>query len=303
MAKRQALGRGLSALLENNNSNAPVQVEENENKSKNKTVGNVAGAIALLRIADIEANPFQPRTHFDENALNDLAQSISELGIIQPITVRKLSAKKFQLISGERRFRASQIAELEEIPAYIRSADDQEMLEMALVENIQRENLDAIEVAISYKRLIEECQLTQDALSTRVGKNRSTISNYLRLLNLPAEIQVGIIEKQISMGHARALLTLPEPKNQKLLFERIIKEDLSVRKVEELVRNHGKEAQKPNKKTDQLNFEMQKLRADLRIRFGRAVQVKSNNDGSGKIEIGFKSKDDLQAILDALDEN
>ena len=303
MAKRQALGRGLSALLENNNSNAPVQVEENENKSKNKTVGNVAGAIALLRIADIEANPFQPRTHFDENALNDLAQSISELGIIQPITVRKLSAKKFQLISGERRFRASQIAELEEIPAYIRSADDQEMLEMALVENIQRENLDAIEVAISYKRLIEECQLTQDALSTRVGKNRSTISNYLRLLNLPAEIQVGIIEKQISMGHARALLTLPEPKNQKLLFERIIKEDLSVRKVEELVRNHGKEAQKPNKKADQLNFEMQKLRADLRIRFGRAVQVKSNNDGSGKIEIGFKSKDDLQAILDALDEN
>ena len=185
MAKRQALGRGLSALLENNNSNAPVQIEENENKSKNKTVGNVAGAIALLRIADIEANPFQPRTHFDENALNDLAQSISELGIIQPITVRKLSAKKFQLISGERRFRASQIAELEEIPAYIRSADDQEMLEMALVENIQRENLDAIEVAISYKRLIEECQLTQDALSTRVGKNRSTISNYLRLLISP----------------------------------------------------------------------------------------------------------------------
>ncbi|MDG1159290.1 MAG: ParB/RepB/Spo0J family partition protein [Flavobacteriales bacterium] len=303
MAKRQALGRGLSALLENNNSNAPVQIEENENKSKNKTVGNVAGAIALLRIADIEANPFQPRTHFDENALNDLAQSISELGIIQPITVRKLSAKKFQLISGERRFRASQIAELEEIPAYIRSADDQEMLEMALVENIQRENLDAIEVAISYKRLIEECQLTQDALSTRVGKNRSTISNYLRLLNLPAEIQVGIIEKQISMGHARALLTLQEPKNQKSLFERIIKEDLSVRKVEELVRNHGKEAQKPSKKADQLNFEMQKLRADLRIRFGRAVQVKSNNDGSGKIEIGFKSKDDLQAILDALDEN
>ncbi len=301
MAKRQALGRGLSALLENSNNSPAPKVEEK--KSKEKTLGNVAGAIALLRISDVEANPFQPRTHFDESALNDLAQSIRELGIIQPITVRKLSAKKYQLISGERRFRASQLAELDEIPAYIRSADDQEMLEMALVENIQRENLDAIEVAISYKRLIDECQLTQDEMSTRVGKNRSTISNYLRLLNLPAEIQVGIIEKKISMGHARALLTLSDPKNQKSLFERIVDEDLSVRKVEELVRNQGKEVKKASKKAENLNFEMQKLRADLRIRFGRAVQVKNNSDGSGKIEVAFKSKDDLQAILDALDEN
>lgn len=301
MAKRQALGRGLSALLENSNNSPAPKIEEK--KSKEKTLGNVAGAIALLRISDVEANPFQPRTHFDESALNDLAQSIRELGIIQPITVRKLSAKKYQLISGERRFRASQLAELDEIPAYIRSADDQEMLEMALVENIQRENLDAIEVAISYKRLIDECQLTQDEMSTRVGKNRSTISNYLRLLNLPAEIQVGIIEKKISMGHARALLTLSDPKNQKSLFERIVDEDLSVRKVEELVRNQGKEVKKASKKAENLNFEMQKLRADLRIRFGRAVQVKNNSDGSGKIEVAFKSKDDLQAILDALDEN
>lgn len=301
MAKRQALGRGLSALLENSNNSPAPKMEEK--KSKEKTLGNVAGAIALLRISDVEANPFQPRTHFDESALNDLAQSIRELGIIQPITVRKLSAKKYQLISGERRFRASQLAELDEIPAYIRSADDQEMLEMALVENIQRENLDAIEVAISYKRLIDECQLTQDEMSTRVGKNRSTISNYLRLLNLPAEIQIGIIEKKISMGHARALLTLSDPKNQKSLFERIVDEDLSVRKVEELVRNQGKEVKKASKKAENLNFEMQKLRADLRIRFGRAVQVKNNSDGSGKIEVAFKSKDDLQAILDALDEN
>jgi ParB family chromosome partitioning protein len=301
MAKRQALGRGLSALLENSNNSPAPKIEEK--KSKEKTLGNVAGAIALLRISDVEANPFQPRTHFDESALNDLAQSIRELGIIQPITVRKLSAKKYQLISGERRFRASQLAELDEIPAYIRSADDQEMLEMALVENIQRENLDAIEVAISYKRLIDECQLTQDEMSTRVGKNRSTISNYLRLLNLPAEIQVGIIEKKISMGHARALLTISDPKKQKNLFERIVDEDLSVRKVEELVRNQGKEVKKASKKAENLNFEMQKLRADLRIRFGRAVQVKNNSDGSGKIEVAFKSKDDLQAILDALDEN
>lgn len=301
MAKRQALGRGLSALLENSNNSPAPKIEEK--KSKEKTLGNVAGAIALLRISDVEANPFQPRTHFDKSALNDLAQSIRELGIIQPITVRKLSAKKYQLISGERRFRASQLAELDEIPAYIRSADDQEMLEMALVENIQRENLDAIEVAISYKRLIDECQLTQDEMSARVGKNRSTISNYLRLLNLPAEIQVGIIEKKISMGHARALLTLSDPKNQKSLFERIVDEDLSVRKVEELVRNQGKEVKKTSKKAENLNFEMQKLRADLRIRFGRAVQVKNNSDGSGKIEVAFKSKDDLQAILDALDEN
>jgi ParB family transcriptional regulator, chromosome partitioning protein len=295
MAKRQALGRGLSALLDNAHSipsSRPIE---------QGSVGNVAGSIAMLRIAQIEANPFQPRTKFDEVALSELAESISNLGIIQPITVRRISAAKYQLISGERRFRASQIAELDEIPAYIRVADDQAMLEMALVENIQRENLDAIEIAISYQRLIEECNLTQDEMSDRVGKNRSTVSNYLRLLKLPAEIQIGIIEKQISMGHARALITVGDPKKQKRLFEQIIQQDLSVRRTEELVRNgevtHNASA---GTKSTSLSFEQQKFQADLRLRLGKAVDFRAKEDGSGKIEIKFGSEYDLRMIMEKL---
>ena len=307
MAKRQALGRGLSALLENSNA-----LDEGKKKKKKQkktvqnteinTVGNVAGAIAILNISQIEANPFQPRTTFNQDALNELAQSIAELGIIQPITVRKLSANKFQLISGERRFRASQIAELDQVPAYIRTADDQEMLEMALVENIQRENLDAIEVAISFQRLIEECSLTQEQLSGRVGKNRSTISNYLRLLNLPAEIQVGIIEKQLSMGHARALITIKNPEKQLEIFQSIIENDLSVRATEALARevDHVKK-RKADKKKESLSFEMQKIRADLRIKFGRAVQLRKDAKGGGKIEISYDSAQDLEEVLRVLD--
>ena len=299
MAKRQALGRGLSALLENSTSQDPTKVKPANNEVK--TIGNVAGEIAMLTISQIEANPFQPRTNFEPYALEELAQSISELGIIQPITVRRIAANKFQLISGERRFRASQIAELEEIPAYIRMADDQEMLEMALVENIQRENLDAIEVAISYKRLIEECNLTQDAMSLRVGKNRSTISNYLRLLNLPAEIQVGIIEKKLSMGHARALVSIKNVDDQLSIFHKILNQNLSVREVEVLARelNSSDNKEKQNKKAS-LSFEMQKVRADLRIKFGRPVQLKNDKKGGGKIEINYQSADDLEKILELL---
>jgi ParB family chromosome partitioning protein len=296
MAKRQALGRGLSALLENASSAPePRQIDKG-------SIGNVAGNIALLKIAQIEANPWQPRTHFDEVALQELAASIGELGIIQPITVRKISATKYQLISGERRFRASQIAELDEIPAYVRTANDQEMLEMALVENIQRENLDAIEIAISYKRLMDECELTQDALSDRVGKNRATISNYLRLLKLPAEIQIAIIEKKLSMGHARALVNIDDAAIQQQIAKLVVKDELSVRKTEELVRQHQTSAKGENKKTakDPLSFEYQKLRADLRLKFGRNVELRSKEDGSGKIEIQFSSKDDLQKLLEAL---
>jgi len=307
MAKRQALGRGLSALLENSNA-----IDESKKKKKKKkktvqnteinTIGNVAGAIAMLNISQIEANPFQPRNTFNQEALNELAQSIVELGIIQPITVRRLSANKFQLISGERRFRASQIAEIDQIPSYIRTADDQEMLEMALVENIQRENLDAIEVAISYKRLIEECSLTQEELSGRVGKNRSTISNYLRLLNLPAEIQVGIIEKQLSMGHARALVTIKDSAKQLKIYNSIVANDLSVRATEALAREaDDAKKHKSDKKKESLSFEMQKIRANLRIKFGRAVQLKKDVKGGGKIEISYDSAQDLEEVLRVLD--
>ncbi len=294
MAKRQALGRGLSALLDNASSAPePKPVEKG-------SIGNVAGSIAMLKIAQIEANPFQPRTKFDETALNELANSIGELGIIQPLTVRKIAANKYQLISGERRFRASQIAELEEIPAYIRTANDQEMLEMALVENIQRENLDAIEIAISYQRLIEECNLTQEELSDRVGKNRATVSNYLRLLRLPADIQIAIIEKSLSMGHARALITVENPEVQMRIFKQVLREELSVRKTEELVRSEKPSAQKKTTNKPSLSFEHQKLRADLRLMLGRNVELKSKEDGSGKIEIDFSNEDDLRNIIDRL---
>lgn len=294
MAKRQALGRGLSALLDNaSNTPEPRPIEKG-------SIGNVAGSIAMLKISQIEANPFQPRTKFDETALNELAHSISELGIIQPLTVRKIGANKFQLISGERRFRASQIAELEEVPAYIRTANDQEMLEMALVENIQRENLDAIEIAISYQRLIEECDLTQDALSDRVGKNRATVSNYLRLLRLPADIQIAIIEKRLTMGHARALITVENPTLQKAIFDQVLRDDLSVRKTEELVRAKKPSNAKKATSKGSLSFEHQKLRADLRLTLGRNVELRSKDDGSGKIEINFENEDDLRAIIEKL---
>lgn len=295
MAKRQALGRGLSALLENAAS-AP------ESKPIEKgSIGNVAGNIALLRIAQIEANPWQPRSNFNEEALEELAASIAELGIIQPITVRRLSANRYQLISGERRFRASQIAELEEIPAYVRTANDQEMLEMALVENIQRENLDAIEIAISYQRLMDECSLTQDALSERVGKNRATIANYLRLLKLPADIQIAIIEKKLSMGHARALINVEDPKVQKSISQKVIKEELSVRQTEELVRVARSATNERNAtKAQGLSFEHQKMRADLRLRLGRQVELKTKDDGSGKVEIRFENDDDLRRLIEVL---
>lgn len=295
MAKRQALGRGLSALLENAAS-AP------ESKPVERgSIGNVAGSIALLRISQIEANPWQPRSNFNEQALEELAASIAELGIIQPITVRKLSANRYQLISGERRFRASQIAELEEIPAYVRTANDQEMLEMALVENIQRENLDAIEIAISYQRLIDECSLTQDELSDRVGKNRATIANYLRLLKLPADIQIAIIEKKLTMGHARALINVQDPGVQRSIAQKVIKEELSVRQTEGLVRSARSSGQEAHAtKTQGLSFEHQKMRADLRLRLGRQVDLRTKDDGSGKIEIRFENDDDLRRLIEVL---
>lgn len=261
------------------------------------------GSIAEVKIKNIEANPFQPRTHFEEEELNELAQSIKELGIIQPVTLRKLGYDKYQLISGERRFRASQLAGLEEIPAYIRVANDQSMLEMALVENIQRSSLDALEVAISYQRLIDECKLTQEELSKRVGKKRSTITNYLRLLKLPAEVQAGIRERLIAMGHARALVNIEDPKAQIQVFKRIINEQLSVRKVEEISRqlkSQDAPAKGPGKKALPLSLTDKKLKSELTSILQVDVKFQRSDVDKGKIVIPFESEEELSHILDSL---
>jgi len=310
MAKKPALGRGLSALLENASrtvkegapANATVDtvVADLPEILPAAEVGNVAGPISVLRISQIEANPFQPRQEFDPTALRELSQSIKELGLIQPITVRKVSAQKYQIISGERRFRASQMAGLEEVPVYVRTANDQNMLELALVENIQRENLNAIEVAISYKRLMHECNLTTEKLAERVGKDRTTVTNYVRLLKLPPEIQIGIIEKRISMGHARALINCEPEAKQLKIYKLILEKDLSVRKVEEL----AKEDDAPKLfKTEKvvLPLEFQKMQADLRLKFGKKAKLARNEHGLGKLEIPFATDDDLVRIIDMLE--
>ncbi|MCW3102205.1 MAG: Chromosome partitioning protein ParB [Bacteroidetes bacterium] len=300
--KRNALGKGLSALLENANTDIT------SNKTKLEGEGKVVGAIANIEIAQIETNPFQPRTQFDEDALNELAGSIKEHGIIQPITVRKLGYDKFQLISGERRFRASQIAGLTSVPAYIRIANDQAMLEMALVENIQREQLDAIEVAISYKRLIDECNLTQEQLSQKVSKQRSTITNYLRLLKLPVEIQLALRNGDLTMGHARALINIENEDRQLDIYNQIVLNDLSVRDVEDLVRGVKTEISKPasgkaKKESDkaELTFEQKQVMEDLRAVFNTKVVINRDEKGKGKIVIPFRSDNDLKRILDLLD--
>jgi ParB family chromosome partitioning protein len=300
--KRNALGRGLSALLENANTDITNNKLEGETK--------VVGAISNIEIAQIETNPFQPRTNFEENALNELAASIKEHGIIQPITVRKLGYDKYQLISGERRFRASQLAGLTNVPAYIRIANDQAMLEMALVENIQRENLDAIEVAISYKRLIDECSLTQEQLSQKVSKQRSTITNYLRLLKLPVEIQLAIRNGDISMGHARALISIENEDKQLDIYNQIVLNNLSVREVEDLARgvkteinNNTPSNSNSDKKSIKasLSPEQQHVVEDLRAVFNTKVLINKEANGKGKIIIPFKSDNDLKRILDLLD--
>lgn len=297
MAKRQALGRGLSALLDNAQTlETTVSVPQPEEP----TIGHAAGHIAMLGISQIEANPFQPRTHFNEEQLSELSESIATHGIIQPITVRKIAVSQYQLISGERRFRACQLAGIDEVPAYVRTADDQAMLEMALVENIQRVDLDPIEVAISYKRLIEECSLTQEQLSDKVGKKRSTITNYIRLLKLPAEIQVALIEKKLTMGHARALVNVDDSQFQLNLFEQIIKHDLSVRKVEQLVRSGEISTPAKTSARQPLSLEDQKVQADLRLRFGHEVRLQRAENGTGKIEIRFGDAEDLDRILELM---
>ncbi|MEM9298499.1 MAG: ParB/RepB/Spo0J family partition protein [Bacteroidota bacterium] len=293
--KRNALGRGLGALLEDTPSK--------ESELGSKTV--ITNNINEIEIASIEVNPFQPRTHFDKEALEELAESIAVQGIIQPITVRKLTTGQYQLISGERRLQASKLAGLKSVPVYIRLADDQQMLEMALIENIQRENLNAIEIALSYQRLLTECDLKQEELGDRVGKNRSTVNNYLRLLKLPPDIQIALRDKKISMGHARALINVDNVDNQLDVFNRIIQNDLSVRKVEDLVRALGKDQsdqkRKENSDTDSSSGkEIANLQSRLASYFGTKVHVKSDGK-KGEIKIPFLSIEDLNRILDILE--
>ncbi|WP_271407232.1 ParB/RepB/Spo0J family partition protein [Tenacibaculum soleae] len=289
--KKRALGRGLSALL-----TETAEVNSAEDKNADKLVGN----IIEIELNSIEMNPYQPRTYFDEEALRELANSIEQLGVIQPITVRKLPNNTFQLVSGERRFRASKLIGNKTVPAYIRLANDQEMLEMALVENIQRKNLDPIEVALSYQRLIDEIQLTQEELSVRVGKKRSTVTNYLRLLKLDPIIQTGMRDGFISMGHGRALISIFNTENQLTVYEKIVKDKLSVRQTEELVKSLKSGAvTKTTKKKALPSFVSDSVK-DMSDYFGNKVDVSVNNRGKGKISIPFTSEEDFNRIKNLL---
>ena len=282
--KHRGLGRGLDAIL---------QSPETDITSADISGNYVAGAIAQIEIDKIETNPFQPRTDFDESALSELAESIKNQGVIQPVTVRKMGYDKYQLISGERRLRASKLAGLKTIPVFIRVANDEQMLEMALIENIHRENLNAIEVAISYQRLLEECKLTQDKLSEKVGKDRSTVANFLRLLKLPAEIQIAIRDGYITMGHARALVNISDKSKQLIILKRIIDEDLSVRQVEMLVKD------KPAKKPKAIVPESYKVQADaLSKALTMGVKVSRDSKGKGSLTINFKNDEEFERLLD-----
>lgn len=299
--KKQALGRGLDALLSDASTDVTSSIKIDD--SNHKAVGNISN----IKLSQIEVNPFNPRVEFEKEGLAELAASIKELGLVQPLTVRKLGNDKFQIISGERRFRASQAAGLKEVPAYIRIANDQAMLEMALVENIQRRDLNPLEIAFSYKRLVDECGLTQEELADRVGKKRSSTANYLRLINLPAEIQNALKTKAITFGHARTLIAIDDEDVQSYIFDMIIKEKLSVRKVEELVKE-TKEAQNdiPTGKTKEekvtpLSFSQQKFRDDLTTLLKSKVKVKIGNNGSGNLVIPFKSEEDFERIMKIID--
>jgi len=291
--KKQALGRGLSALLKDPQNDISSVSDKNADK--------VVGSIVDLDIKSIEVNPFQPRTTFNEESLRELASSIKELGVIQPITVRKMGFNKYQLVSGERRFRASKLLGLATIPAFIRIANDQESLEMALVENIQRQDLDPIEIALSYQRLIEEIQVTQDVLSDRVGKNRSTIANYLRLLKLDPIIQTGMRDGFISMGHGRALINVPNMGDQLDIYEKIISENLSVRATEALVKQFKNPSSrlKPSVKTKTPPY-VTKAKKELNQYLDAPINIKISNGGKGQFIVPFKNKKDFNRILNLL---
>jgi ParB family transcriptional regulator, chromosome partitioning protein len=293
-SKKKALGRGLDAIL---------QSPETDITSRDISGDYVAGAIAEIALSKIEANPFQPRTSFEAESLEELAQSIKLQGIIQPLTVRKIGYDRYQLIAGERRLKAAAISGLKAVPCYIRVANDEQMLELALIENIHRKDLNAIEIAISYQRLIDELELTQEDVSQKVGKDRATVSNYIRLLKLPPEVQYALRHDQISMGHARALISIPQQELQLKALLRIVEKGLSVRETEKLARDILTPS--PEKKEDtliSLPENLQKAGVTLHEKIGAAVSIKSNNKGQGSLVIRFSSEADLERILKVLNQ-
>mgnify|MGYP000131101293 CR=1 FL=1 len=290
MSKKKALGRGLSALLSDS------VVTEESVKVVRKPVKRSLKSVNEISIEQIETNPYQPRTTFHQDQLNDLAQSIKELGVIQPITVRKVDINKYQLISGERRYRASQLVGLDSIPAFVRTANDTEMLEMALVENIQRQELDAIEVALSYQRLIEECELTQEKMSERVGKKRSTITNYLRLLQLQPLVQAGVRDQMISLGHAKALLAIDDEDMQLDAYKKVVALQLSVRQIEELARGL-KNGTTTKKKAPEVDKKWEELNNKVSSKIGAKTSLKFSAKGNGKLTINFKDESELEKIM------
>lgn len=292
--KRRGLGRGLDAIL---------QSPETDITSTDISGNYVAGAVAELNIDFIEANPFQPRTDFDENALNELAESIKVQGVIQPVTVRKMGRDKYQLISGERRLRASKLAGLKTIPVYIRVANDEQMLEMALIENTHREGLNAIEVALSYQRLIEECNITQEELSEKVGKDRSTVTNFLRLLKLPPEVQVALRDGFISMGQARAIINIDDKTKQLIILKEIIDKDLSVRQVEELVRSLNTKNVKTKKQKNVLPEAFIYKVDSLSKALDAKIKVDRNSKGKGSLTISFKNDEDFERLISIINKN
>lgn len=289
--KKKALGRGLSALLDDAETEAPRKDLPREYLPEYTTP---------VRADQIEPNPFQPRTHFDENELRELAGSIREHGIIQPLTIRRVGHNKYQLISGERRLKASRLAGLTEVPAYIRLANDEQMLEMSLVENIQREDLNPLEIAVSFQRLLEECHIRQEELSQKVGKDRSTVANYIRLLKLPGEVQVAVRDNLISMGHARAIINVPDEKSQLLILKRILERKSSVREVEEMVRNLGK-PKLPAAHASSLPARYEKAKSLLHDKLLSKIDLKINRKGAGAIIISFDSAEDFDRIISKLD--
>ncbi len=292
--KKRGLGRGLDAIL---------QSPETDITSSDISGNYVAGAVAELNIDFIEANPFQPRTDFDDNALNELAESIKVQGVIQPVTVRKMGRDKYQLISGERRLRASKLAGLKTIPVYIRVANDEQMLEMALIENTHREGLNAIEVALSYQRLIEECNITQEQLSEKVGKDRSTVTNFLRLLKLPPEVQVALRDGFISMSQARTIINIEDKTQQLVILKEIIDKDLSVRQVEELVRSLNNKNVKTKKQKDVLPEAVIQKVNSLSKSLNTKIKVSRNSKGKGTLTINFKNDEDFERLISLINKD
>lgn len=292
--KKRGLGRGLDAIL---------QSPETDITSSDISGNYVAGAVAELNIDFIEANPFQPRTDFDETALNELSESIKIQGVIQPVTVRKMGRDKYQLISGERRLRASKMAGLKTIPVFIRVANDEQMLEMALIENTHREGLNAIEIALSYQRLIEECNITQEQLSEKVGKDRSTVTNFLRLLKLPPEVQVALRDGHISMGQARAIINIDDKTKQLIILKEIIDKDLSVRQVEELVRSLNTKNVKTKKQKDVLPESFIYTMDSLSKSLNTKVKINRNSKGKGTLTIDFKNDEDFERLIAIINKN